>query len=439
MRVYLIGSGGREDAIARVANRSPLVDSIIAAPGNPGISRYRKVERVPINTLDIEGHVKLACDLKVDLVICGPERPLGLGLANRMRAKDLRVFAPNQAHAKFESSKAWAKLLMWRRIPTAPYRTFDNPRHARNYLEILPRWPAVIKCDGYADGKGVRIAKTEEEAEAAIYDSMERKIFGTSGDRVVIEQFIRGREFSGHAVVSGTSFQSLPPTEDHKQVGEGDTGPMGGGSGVVVPTWVTPRLMQFVEERILGPAVKILASVKSSHPYAGILYPGMIYDQDDDKEPVKVLEFGTRFGDPEAENLLTDMRTDFIEICLLAAEGRPLPPIKFKGRFVATVILASHGYGFRPQENLELGFPISGIDEAEKDSDVMVYHCGTEMRDGELVTAGGRVLAVTASDSSYDGARSRAYRAVAKISFQGMTYRRDIGLRKDPALPRKWR
>lgn len=439
MIAYLIGDKGREHAMAEALGRSPLVSRIIAAPGNPGILGLPKVEPAGISVLDIEGHAKLARDIGADLVLCGPERPLAMGLADIMREKSLRVFGPSASQMKIESSKRWAKLLAWKhKIPTAPYRAFDHPRHAKRYLSLIREWPVVVKADGLADGKGVVIAETETEAETAIDDLMVRKIHGEAGAWIVIEKYIRGREFSPHAVVSGATYRLFPATEDHKRVGDGDTGPNGGGSGVIFrPLWVSPRLMQFAEEAIIAPTVEALAEMKNTHHYSGILYPGVMYDVADPQTPLKELEVGGRLGDPEAEVYLPMLESDFFEICLAAAVGDPLPPIRFKMEYAACVVLCSEKYGYVP--NPPIGFPISGIKEAEKDPHVIVYHCGTSLKDGTLVTAGGRVLAVTAQDQTYGGAIHRAYRAVAKIGFQGMSYRRDIGRRKNPSIPPQWR
>lgn len=439
MIAYLVGDKGREHAMAEALSRSPLVSRIIAAPGNPGILGLPKVEPAGVSVLDIEGHAKLARDIGADLVLCGPERPLAMGLADAMQEKSLRVFGPNAAEMRIESSKRWAKLLAWNnRIPTAPYRAFDHPRHAKRYLSLMRQWPVVIKADGLADGKGVIIAETEAKAETAIDDLMTQRIHGEAGAWIVIEQFIRGREFSLHAVVSGASYRLFPPTEDHKRVGDGDTGPNGGGSGVVFrPLWVSPRLMQFAEKAILAPTVKALATMENARPYCGILYPGVMYDEADPKAPLKELECGGRLGDPEAEVYLPMLESDFFEICLAAAVGDPLPQIRFKMEYAVSVVLCSEQYGYVP--NPPIGFPISGIEEAEKDPNVTVYHCGTGLQDGSLVTAGGRVLAVTAQDPTYDGAIHRAYQAVAKIQFQGMRYRRDIGRRRNPSIPLEWR
>lgn len=439
MIAYVVGSGGREDALVEAIAKSPLVSRIIAAPGNPGIEARPMVETVPIDVLDIEGHVRLARDIGVDLVICGPERPLGLGLADRLREHGIRVFGPSAAHAKLELSKAFAKNLMWKeRIPTSPYRVFTNRRKAEEYVALIRDWPRVIKADGPADGKGVRIVYTLREALLVICDLMVRRIFGSSGDTIVIEQFVRGREFSLHAIVSGASYQLFPPTEDHKQVGDGDEGPMGGGSGAIFrPPWVTRGLMAFADKNAVGPAVRALTKIKSPHPYAGMLYPGVIYSERDRDIPLATLEFNCRLGDPEAEAYLEATESDVFESCIVAAEGRGILPWRFSNDYVTVVVLMSEGYGYIRHPHT--GFPITGIGEAEKDPAVTVYHCGTARKDGELVTAGGRVLAVAARDPTFEGSVMRAYRAVEKISFRGMRYRKDIGLRKAPQLSHRWR
>jgi len=356
----------------------------------------------------------------VDLTVVGPEKPLIAGIVDAFEAKGLRIFGPSREPAMLEGSKSYAKELMLRAgIPTAPFRVFDNPAEARDYLQAQA-YPIVIKADGEAAGKGVIIAKDFPEADAAIHSLMEKRIFGASGDRVVIEKCISGQELSIMAFVDGETVLPMVAAQDHKRIGDGDTGPNTGGMGAYAPVpAATPAVLKFVQEKILYPAVSAVR--ETGIPYRGVLYAGIMLTEDGPY----CIEFNCRFGDPETEVVLPLLETDLAEI-LNAVVDVELDkiPVTFSDRSAVTVVMASGGY----PGDYETGKPITGLDAAAKLDAVAVFHAGTAHNtDNEVVTSGGRVLTITATGETFEEARERSYAAISRISFEGAQFRTDIG------------
>ena len=415
----VIGSGGREQALAWKLAQSPAVDKVYVAPGNGG-SRG-PIENIDVAFDDSDGLLAFAKDKQIALTVVGQEAASAAGVVDAFQAAGLTIFGPTQAAVRIESSKTFAKDLMAaEHIPTAEYRNFEDANEARQYAKRRPL-PVVIKADGLATGKGVIIANTPEEIDAAIDEIMVHKAFGESGDSVVVEDFLKGQEASMHALCDGTHTVMFPPSQDHKQIHDGDRGPNTGGMGVVAPvSWITDEQVKFVREHAVEPALRGLK--KAGAEFKGCLYPGLMIDGGD----IKLLEFNARFGDPEAEVYMRLLDGDLYEILTACAEGRLNPAmVKWQPGFAVTVVLASGGY---PGDYAK-GLPITGIDEAEKLDDIVVFHAGTAVKDGQLVTAGGRVLNVTATGATLKQALDKAYEAVKLIHFDGVHYRTDIGRR----------
>jgi phosphoribosylamine--glycine ligase len=423
MRVLVIGSGGREHALCWKLAQGPSVTEVLCAPGNPGTAAVGR--NVPVSLDDHDAICEIARAGAVGLVVVGPEAPLCRGLADRLRSEGFPVFGPGQRGAELEGSKAFAKDLMNRAgIPTAGFHVFSDPAGARDYLGGEVAYPVVVKASGLASGKGVVVCPDREAAEAAVARMMEQRIFGASGTTVVIEDFITGEEVSVHALTDGHVLLTLPTSQDHKRALDGDEGPNTGGMGAISPARrLDAAGVARVERDILLPTLQALT--KENRPYRGVLYAGLMVT----RSGSRVLEYNVRFGDPEAQVLLPRLRCDLAVLLLAAAEGRLDQAgddvFDWDPRTAVTVVLASGGYpgAFR------LGFPIHGVEEAEALDDVTVFHAGTARERGQLVTAGGRVLAVTALGTDAAEARSRAYEAVACIQFEKMHYRRDIGAR----------
>jgi phosphoribosylamine--glycine ligase len=419
VRVLIVGGGGREHALAWKIAASPLVDAIHAAPGNPGIARHARC--VPVRADDAGALVDLARRERIDLTVVGPEAPLVAGLADRLRAAGLSVFGPGARAAALEGSKAFAKALMARHgVPTARFATFDDAARARAFCRELGV-PLVVKADGLAAGKGAIVCATLAEADEAIARCIERHAFGAAGDTVVIEEFLRGQEVSFFALVSGTDAAPLAAAQDHKTVFDDDRGPNTGGMGAYSPVPVFDGAMEKrVMETIVRPVIGAVAA--DGAPYHGVLFVGLMLTDDGPK----VVEFNCRFGDPECQAIVARDPADLVPRLLAAARGEPLPPSPAEASAAAVcVTLASRGYpGAYPT-----GLPIEGVAEAEARPGVQVFHAGTAEREGRLVTAGGRVLGVTAVAPTLATAIARAYEAVARIRFDGMHYRKDIGRR----------
>jgi phosphoribosylamine--glycine ligase len=417
--VLVIGSGGREQALAWKLAQSPAVNKVYVAPGNGGSKG--KIENADIGFEDVDGLLKFAHDKQISLTVIGQEASSEAGVVDAFKEAGLIIFGPTKAAVKIESSKAFSKDLMAsQNIPTAEFKNFTDAGEARDYAKSRPL-PVVIKADGLATGKGVIIAEEESQIDTAIDDIMVNKIFGESGNKVVVEDFLRGQEASFHAISDGKTSIIFPSSQDHKQAYDGDQGPNTGGMGVIAPLdWVTDQQLQRINQEVVQPALEGLNQQNAT--FTGCLYPGLMIDGDD----LQVLEFNARFGDPEAEVYMRLIDCDLYEVFLACAEGRLDPDmVNWKPGYAATIVLASQGYpGSYPK-----GLPITGIEEAEAQDDIVVFHAGTAIKDGQLVTAGGRVLNVTAIAPTLQEALDKAYAAVKLINFEGMQYRTDIGRR----------
>jgi phosphoribosylamine---glycine ligase len=419
VKVLLIGGGGREHALAWKIARSPMVDRLFAAPGNPGIARHASCVDI-----DVDAHADLvafAAHERVDLVVVGPEVPLVAGIADRLADAGLTVFGPSARAAAIEGSKIFAKNLMLRaRIPTATFSTFDEPGAARRYCRDVGA-PLVIKADGLAAGKGAIVCRTLEEADAAIAECMERRAFGLSGARVVVEELLIGREVSFFVLANGSDALPLATAEDHKTVFDGDHGPNTGGMGCYSPVAAfDDALEKRVMDTIVRPTLAALAG--EGAPYRGVLFVGLMLTA----QGPKVVEFNCRFGDPECQALMVRAPGDLVPLLLAAARGEAWPPApRWPSLASVCVCVASGGYPGR----YATGLPIHGVDAAEARPAVQVFHAGTATRAGGLVTAGGRVLGVTAVADDLERAIATAYAAVREITFDGMHYRTDIGRR----------
>jgi phosphoribosylamine---glycine ligase len=419
VNVLLIGGGGREHALAWKIARSPLVEHLWAAPGNPGIARHARCLDLAMD--DAEGLAGFALAHAVDLVVVGPEQPLVAGVADPLRARGLAVFGPSARAATIEGSKTYAKGLMAKHgIPTARFEAFDDPVRARRHCRDRGA-PCVVKTDGLAAGKGAIVCATLEEAEAAIAQCMERREFGAAGARVVVEEFMRGEEASFFVLAGAGGVLPLAAAQDHKTVFDGDRGPNTGGMGAFTPVPAVDAAMQArVMREIVEPTLAALAA--DGAPYTGVLYVGLMLTS----EGPRVVEFNCRFGDPECQVLMMHMEDDLVPLLLAVARGERLPPAptpRAGGRAAVCVAVASGGY----PGPYETGRVITGIEAAESRRGVQVFQAGTARREGRLVTAGGRVLGVTAVADDLTTAIGAAYAAVGDIRFEGMHYRTDIG------------
>ncbi len=413
MNILLLGSGGREDALAWRLRQSPSCDRLVAAPGNPGIARW--AEAVPIDPCDPSAVVELAKANAIHLVVVGPEAPLVAGVSDALRNAGITVFGPSAAAAQLEGSKGFTKdLCRANGIPTAAYVRVETTDAA---LASLDRFdiPVVIKADGLAAGKGVTVAMSREEAQGAIR---------AAGDGpLVIEEFLEGEEASLFALVDGETAVPLASAQDHKRVGEGDTGPNTGGMGAYAPAPVlTPDLERRAMDEIVRPTAEALA--RAGNPFSGVLYAGLMLTADGPK----LIEYNVRFGDPECEAIMPLIEGDFAQLLRAVATGRlsEIEPPALSPKHSMTVIVAARGYPATPVS----GGLIREIEAAEQVEGVTVFHAGTAFADGTLIAKGGRVLAVTATADSFANARARAYRAVDQIDFADGFHRRDIGWRE---------
>jgi phosphoribosylamine---glycine ligase len=417
MRVLVVGSGGREHALVWKLLQSPRVTKVFCAPGNAGIAGLAECVDIPVD--DIEGMIRFALAHEVELTVVGPEAPLTAGMVDAFTAAGLAAFGPDRAAARLEGSKVFAKEIMQKYgIPTAQSRTFTDPQQAFAYLRETGA-PVVVKADGLAAGKGVVVAASVDEAADAVRRIMLEREFGDSGNRVVIEEFLRGEEVSVLAFTDGQTVIPLVSSQDHKAAYDGDTGPNTGGMGAYSPAPVLPdELMERVKEDILQPTIAGLLS--EGVLFKGILYAGLMITADGPK----VLEYNVRFGDPECQAVLPRLKSDLASIMLAVVQGRlHQQEILWHENHTACVVMASGGYpAAYPQ-----GIPISGLQEAAALADTFVFHAGTALRQGETVTAGGRVLGVTAWGDTLPEALDKAYAAVARIRFEGAHYRSDIG------------
>jgi len=419
MNVLIVGSGGREHALAWKIAQSPLVDKIFAAPGNPGIARLDKGVCVNVSTDDFDMLAAYTDIENIDLVVVGPEDPLAKGIADALEARGKAVFGPSAQAAQLEASKSFAKDFMARHdIPTAAYGVFDEAEAALAYLRRTGA-PVVIKADGLAAGKGVTVAHTLDEAEAAVRAAMVEGAFGGAGKRVVIEECLVGEEASILAFCDGKTFKPLASSQDHKAAFDGDLGPNTGGMGAYSPApVVTDAMMERISNEVLAPCVDGMA--RDGMPYKGILYAGLMITADGPK----VIEFNVRFGDPETQVILPRMATDIVPVLQACCTGTlAKEDIRYSPWPCVTVVMASNGY----PGAYEKGLRITGIEDAESIEGVTVFMAGVKEQGGELLTSGGRVLNVTATAPDLREAIDKAYAAVARIRFAGAHYRTDIG------------
>lgn len=416
MKLLVIGSGGREHALAWKLKQSPLAQEIFLTPGNGGTSSYR---RPPEEVQGLDQLARWAQQEEIHLTVVGPEMPLVEGITDTFQQKGLRVFGPTKAGAVLEGSKIFAKELMVRHgIPTGDFHVCHHHQEAFSYLEKI-QGPVVVKADGLAAGKGVFVAQTPTQAREAVQKMMVDGIFGDAGRRILLEEYLEGEEASILAITNGEEIIPLAPSQDHKRIFDGDEGDNTGGMGAFSPTpLLNEALQQEVEEKILRPTLKALQEEGIS--YQGVLYAGLMITA----AGPQVLEFNCRFGDPETQVILPRMEGDLLPILLAAAEGLPLPEkIDWDPRVALCVVMASGGY---PKE-YKTGYPIHGLDRIQTSEELLIFHAGTLQQEGVLKTAGGRVLGVVAKGQDFVSAKERAYRTVQTIEFAHRFYRQDIG------------
>ncbi len=423
MKILVVGNGGREHALAWTLLQSQRVRQVICVPGNGGTATMERCQNLPLRVDDFEGISRFILVQNVALVVVGPEVPLALGITNylkqhlKQQLPNLMIFGPTQEGAQLESSKHWAKTLMQSAgIPTPQYAAFTDMAAALNYVQAQGA-PIVVKADGLAAGKGVTVAATVEEAQAAV-----ESLFKNGFDTVVVEECLTGQEASVLALTDGLTVRPLVPAQDHKRIGEGDTGENTGGMGVYAPApIVTPALMERIQQEILQPTVEALR--ERGIDYRGVLYAGLMITPEGDP---MVLEFNCRFGDPETQAILPLLETPLDELLLACTQQRleELPPIAWKSGAAGCVVAAAQGYPGSYQK----GHEITGIEQAEEQG-ALVFHAGTQLKQQQLVTNGGRVLGVTAIGDTLEQAIAKAYAAMNCIKFEGIYYRKDIGHR----------
>ena len=421
MKILVIGSGGREHALAWKCAQSPLADEVLVAPGNAGTALEDKVRNVAVAAEDIEGLAELATAEAIDLTIVGPEAPLVAGIAETFNARGLPCFGPSAAAAQLEGSKAFTKDFLARHnIPTAAYHNFTDLDEALAYIRDKGA-PIVIKADGLASGKGVVVAMTLEEAEQAATDMLAGNKFGAAGARIVVEEYLDGEEASFIVITDGNNVVPMATSQDHKARDEGDTGPNTGGMGAYSPApVVTPAVEQDIMDRVIRPT---LAGMQADgNPYLGFLYAGLMIMPDGTP---KVIEFNCRFGDPETQPIMARLRTDLVAICSATLDGTlDTQTVAWDPRASLGVVMAAGGY----PGNYAEGDVISGLDRAESETQ-MVFHAGTAADNGNVVTSGGRVLCVVGLGDTVADAADQAYAAVDRIGWDGAYFRRDIGHR----------
>ena len=428
MKVLIIGGGGREHALAWKAAQSPRVDKVYVAPGNAGTATEDNLENIAIDAEDIDALLAFALEQAIDLTIVGPEAPLVAGVVDRFQAGGLRIFGPSAAAAELEGSKAFSKNFLARHhIPTAAYGNFTDLDQAVAYIRQQGA-PIVVKADGLAAGKGVILAQTEQQAIDACQDMLAGNAFGDAGHRVVVEEFLTGEEASFIVMVDGEHVLALASSQDHKARDEGDSGPNTGGMGAYSPApVVTDELHRRIMDEVIWPTVRGMAA--DGKPYSGFLYAGIMIAPDGSP---RVLEYNVRFGDPETQPIMLRLKSDLVELCEAALDRRlDQVQAEWDARASLGVVLAAGGY----PGSYEKGHVISGLD-AVQGNDVQVFHAGTRMQGGDIVTSGGRVLCVCALGEDVAEAQRRAYAAVDKISWKDMYYRRDIGHRAIARLGR---
>ena len=421
MNILVIGNGGREHALAWKAAQSPKADRVFVAPGNAGTAREAGLENVDIDVMDLDGLANFAAANNVGLTIVGPEAPLVAGIVDKFEQRGLRVFGPSAGAAQLEGSKAFTKDFLARHgIPTAGYGKFTDVDEALAYVREQGA-PIVVKADGLAAGKGVIVAMTLAEAEDAIRDMLAGNAFGDAGSRVVIEEFLEGEEASFIVMVDGEHVLAMATSQDHKRVGDGDTGPNTGGMGAYSPApVVTADVHQRIMDDVIYPTVHGMAA--EGHPYKGFLYAGLMIDT---SGAPKVIEFNCRFGDPETQPIMLRMKSDLVELCDAAINGRlDQHSSEWDNRASVGVVLAAGGY----PGSYSKGDVISGLPDTDTDGE-KVFHAGTRLNGDRVVTNGGRVLCATALGSTVTEAQKRAYELASRIRWDGVFYRRDIGHR----------
>ncbi|UCG62012.1 MAG: phosphoribosylamine--glycine ligase [Candidatus Zixiibacteriota bacterium] len=419
MKVLVVGSGGREHTLVWKLKGSKKVAKIFCAPGNGGI--YRQAKCVNIKADNIKGLADFAFRNKINLSVVGPEAPLARGIVDEFQRRKLKIFGPDKKGAQLESSKVFSKEFMRRHhIPTASFRVFSSAAEAIGFCKSV-QFPAVIKADGLAAGKGAVIVRDLEQASSIIEDIMLKKIFGDAGDRIVIESFLVGQEVSIMALADGKTIVPLLPSQDHKQAYDGDRGPNTGGMGAYCPVpFLSPEVMRQIEEHILIPTINGL--IKENITYKGVLYAGLMLTE----TGPKVLEFNCRFGDPETQAVLPLLKTDLYELMTAVVNQKlsSFSKLDWRNGAAACVVMASRGYPGKYTTGVKIG----GLENI-KDDNVFVFHAGTERKGDRLVTSGGRVLGITGLDSDLKLAINRAYRHISRIKFEGAMFRRDIGSR----------
>ena len=422
MKVLIVGGGGREHALAWAVARSEKVSKVYVAPGNGGTAMMGgKVGNVALKATDVDGLLRFALDESIDLTVIGPEQPLEAGIVDRFSDSGKKVFGPTKYAAQLETSKVFAKEFMRRNgIPTAAYEVFRDYVSAKDFLERTTVFPQVIKASGLAAGKGVIVAETRDDAMRAIDDLFEKRIFGKAADEVVIESFLTGQEASVFVLTDGTDYRFFLPSQDHKRIGDGDTGKNTGGMGAYAPApLVSEEVLKKVEKQVVIPTLEGMR--KEGSPYTGFLYIGLMIENG---EP-SVVEYNARLGDPEAQVVLPLLESDLVTVIEASLNGT-LGEVSFemKGEAATTVVLASKGY----PDSYEKGKEISVVESKLKELDnVMLFHAGTSFDGGVLKTAGGRVLSVTAQAPTLKESIDLAYSAVGYVDFDGAYYRRDIG------------
>ncbi len=421
MNVLVIGSGGREHALSWKIAQNPQVETVFVAPGNAGTALEQKVKNVSIDVEDIDGLVAFAQQNAIDLTIVGPEAPLVIGVVDAFRAADLPIFGPTKGAAQLEGSKAFTKDFLARhQIPTADYANFTDIEPALAYVRQKGA-PIVVKADGLAAGKGVIVAMTLQEAEDAIQDMLAGNAFGHAGSRVVIEEFLDGEEASFIVMVDGKNVLPMATSQDHKRVGDKDTGPNTGGMGAYSPApVVTQEIHNRIMEQVIYPTVEGMAA--EGHPYTGFLYAGLMIDSQGNP---KVIEYNCRFGDPETQPIMMRLQSDLVELCQTAIAGKlDQAESKWDPRASIGIVLAAGGY----PGDYNKGDVISGLPQADTEGE-KVFHAGTGEKDGHVVTSGGRVLCATALGNTVSEAQQRAYALAKQIQWDGVFYRSDIGYR----------
>ena len=419
MKVLVIGNGGREHAICWKLSQSPKLTKLYAAPGNGGIAEVAQIVDIPAK--DQEALLKFVKKEAIELVVVGPEAPLVDGIVDRFEKEGVKIFGPSRFGAQLEGSKVFSKQMMKKLdIPTADFEVFDSAEKAMNHV-AKKGVPIVIKVDGLAGGKGVVVASSMPKAMEAIHLDMVKKVFGKAGDKIILEECLTGEEASIIAVTDGTTVHLLASSQDHKRLYEGDHGPNTGGMGAYSPApVVTAEIENEILKKVFMPIVREFKA--EGHPYKGFLYAGIMMTPDG----FRVLEFNTRLGDPETQAILPRLKTDLLEVILATVEERLYSiKLEWKDEDCVCVVIASEGY----PDSYDVGKKIAGISTAKEDHDIHVFHAGTRRENGDLLTAGGRVLNVVGSGRGIFEALSKTYNAVDKIFFDKMYYRKDIGHR----------